>query len=95
MKALNKRLPQRTCVACRRVGDKPGLVRLVRLPDGSVTVDAGGKQAGRGAYLCRTPECWQAGLKDGRLEHALRVSLSAGNRAQLVQYGQELREEAA
>jgi len=49
-----RRAPQRTCVACRTTRDKRDLLRVVRAPDGSVSFDASGKAAGRGAYLCAT-----------------------------------------
>jgi hypothetical protein len=48
-------------------------VRVVRAPDGSVTIDASGKRSGRGAYLCASPECWQAGLSRGVLSRALKI----------------------
>ncbi len=89
-KSIDKHLPQRTCVACRVVKDKRELVRLVRVDDGVVEVDGSGKKAGRGAYLCRGQDCWQEGLKGGRLEHALRTTLSRENREQLVEYGKSL-----
>ena len=47
-----RHIPQRTCVACRQTGAKRQLVRVVRAPDGSVTIDPTGKRSGRGAYLC-------------------------------------------
>ena len=86
---LVKHIPQRTCVACRKVRDKRELMRLVRVPDGSVEVDTTGKRVGRGAYLCRARECWEAGLKGNRLEHALRTSLTQDNRERLIRYGKD------
>lgn len=85
-----KRIPQRTCVGCGRVRPKRELVRLVRITDGGVEVDSSGRRVGRGAYLCPAGECWVAGLKEGRLEHALRAAISPDNREQLMKYGQEL-----
>jgi predicted RNA-binding protein YlxR (DUF448 family) len=82
-----KHLPERTCLACRQVKAKQELVRLVRLTDGSVEVDPGGKRSGRGTYLCGSPECWEAGLKGDRLERVLRTVLTPANREQLVNYG--------
>lgn len=81
--------PQRTCVACRQARAKRDLIRIVRIPDGRVEVDTGGKKAGRGAYLCPAEECWETGLKGNRLEHALRTSLTPDNREQLIRYGKE------
>ena len=74
-------------MACRTVRPKRELLRLVLISDGSVELDTGGKKAGRGAYLCRAQECWEAGLKGGRLEHALRFTLTQGNRERLIEYG--------
>jgi predicted RNA-binding protein YlxR (DUF448 family) len=48
-------------------------VRIVRSPGGHVTIDATGKRSGRGAYLCDSPECWQAALKRGVLPRALKI----------------------
>jgi predicted RNA-binding protein YlxR (DUF448 family) len=94
-RASSKRAPQRTCVACRRVGDKRGLVRLVRTGAGVVEVDPSGKKAGRGAYLCRAPGCWEAGIMRGKLEHALRQTLTPGDKEALARLGQDLIEENA
>jgi predicted RNA-binding protein YlxR (DUF448 family) len=85
-----KHIPQRTCLACGRVRAKRELVRLVRVSSGGVEVDPGGKRAGRGAYLCPAIECWEIGLKKGRLEHTLHTALSQDNREKLIKYGEEL-----
>ncbi len=85
-----KHIPQRTCVACGKVRPKRELIRLVRISGGGVEVDTGGKRAGRGAYLCPAPECWEIALKKGRLEHTLRTALTQDNREQLIGYGKEL-----
>ena len=87
-----KHIPSRTCVACSRVRPKRELIRLVRISDGGVEVDVSGKKAGRGAYLCQSPECWETGLKGSRLERALRTTLTQDNRGQLVRYGKDLKE---
>jgi uncharacterized protein len=63
-------------VGCRGKGGKRTLVRVVRAPDGSVTVDITGKAPGRGAYLHRDPGCVAAGIRRGGLARALRTSLS-------------------
>ncbi len=84
-----KHIPQRTCIACREAKAKRGLVRLVN-HRGEVLIDPRGKLAGRGAYLCPYRECWEAGLKGNRLEHALRTTLTLENRQMLVEYGKNL-----
>ncbi len=81
-----KRIPQRTCVACRTVRPKRELVRIVRTPEGSVAVDETGKQNGRGAYLCPEPGCWERALSKDRLSRALRTDLTEETRARLREY---------
>ena len=65
---------------------KRELIRLVRISDGSIEVDAGGKRAGRGAYLCQAQDCWEIGLKGRQLERALRTTLTQDNRELLDRY---------
>jgi predicted RNA-binding protein YlxR (DUF448 family) len=79
-------------VTCRQVKAKKELVRLVRLPDGGVEIDTTGKKAGRGAYLCQAPECWDRGLKSGHLEKALKTILTPDNREWLRKYSADLLE---
>ncbi|MBI2860680.1 MAG: YlxR family protein [Chloroflexi bacterium] len=90
-----KHVPQRTCVVCRSTRDKKQLVRLVRSTQGNVQVDLTGRMAGRGAYLCREWQCWEAGLKRKRIEQALRGPLSNEDRDSLIEqakglFGKEL-----
>jgi predicted RNA-binding protein YlxR (DUF448 family) len=85
-----KHIPQRTCIACRTTGPKRGLVRVVRTPDGRVEVDETGKKSGRGAYLCRTRECWEKALKSRALEYALKTPVSIEDKAALQAYAEAL-----
>ena len=91
-----KHIPERTCVACRSLlpteakQPKRNLVRLVRSPQGDVSVDLTGKKPGRGAYLCANPVCWQTGLTKGALERALKTALTERDRAALHQYAASL-----
>jgi uncharacterized protein len=81
-----RRVPQRTCVACRKVEGKRQLVRVVRTPEGAVEVDPTGKRNGRGAYLHADPACWDAALKRKSLQHALKTEIEDANRQALVAY---------
>lgn len=85
---MKKHIPQRTCIGCRQVGAKRELLRVVCVKDGRVVADATGKQPGRGAYVHRVRECWDAVLNArGRIERALNMEtpLSAEDRAALEQ----------
>ncbi len=73
----------RTCIACGRTSNKSDLVRFVRQADGRVALDPTGKMAGRGAYVCATPECLDAARKRKGLDRALRVKLDVDTYARL------------
>jgi len=70
-----RKMPQRTCVGCGRVTDKRSLVRIVRTPEGDVTVDPTGKRSGRGAYVCAKRECLQRAVRSGKLSKALEAAV--------------------
>lgn len=70
-----RKTPLRTCIGCTTGSDKRALVRVVRTPEGDVSVDSTGKANGRGAYLCAQPECFDAAVRRKRLDSALRVHL--------------------
>jgi uncharacterized protein len=89
-----RRVPQRTCVACRSVEGKRGLVRVVRTPEGSIQVDPTGKKNGRGAYLHASRTCWDTALKRKTLQHALKAEISEADRAALAAYRDSLPAEA-
>jgi uncharacterized protein len=66
-----RRVPTRSCVACRTARPKRDLVRIVRAPTGEMTIDETGRLAGRGAYLCRDAGCWTRAVERGALGRAL------------------------
>lgn len=66
-----KKIPQRQCVGCREMKDKKALLRVVKAPDGTVSLDFGGKKPGRGAYVCHDVACLQKARKTRALERAL------------------------
>lgn len=84
-----KHIPQRTCVICRRVAGKRSLIRLVRTADG-IAVDRTGKAAGRGAYLCDDPHCWQQASENDMLNHALHTVLTKEDREMIAEFGTAL-----
>ncbi len=64
-------------MACRTVRAKRELVRIVRSPEGTLSVDLRGKASGRGAYVCPDPACLARGLSDGAIARALETQISA------------------
>jgi predicted RNA-binding protein YlxR (DUF448 family) len=85
-----RRVPQRTCLGCRRVRDKRELVRLVRNAAGVIEIDSTARKDGRGAYICMERSCWDKALKGKQLENALRCRLTQVNRDKLIKDGLEL-----
>jgi hypothetical protein len=73
----------RTCVSCRTSKPKRELLRVVRTLDGHVQLDASGKKAGRGAYLCAKLSCWENALKRKRLESEFEIAISGEDRLAL------------
>ncbi len=64
---MPKKIPMRQCVGCREKKPKPELIRVVRSPQGEISLDFHGKKPGRGAYLCPNQDC----LKRARKSKAL------------------------
>mgnify|MGYP000661104309 CR=1 FL=1 len=72
---MPKSIPQRQCVGCREKKPKPELIRVVRAPVGGISLDARGKAAGRGAYLCPDPECLKKAIRSKALDRSLEVTI--------------------
>ncbi|MDD3337042.1 MAG: YlxR family protein [Eubacteriales bacterium] len=72
-----RKTPMRMCVGCREMKPKKELLRVVRSPDGVVSLDPSGKKPGRGAYCCYSADCLKRALKQGQLDRQLEVKLSA------------------
>ena len=90
-----KHVPLRTCIACRQKRPKRALIRIVRVPEGTLKPDPRGKEPGRGAYLCPDRECWQAALEQGKLQSALKCQVSADDQQALRAFAaSELAEDA-
>ena len=71
-----KKIPMRMCVGCREMKEKRELIRIVRTPEGETLIDPTGKKSGRGAYVCRSPECLKRAIKQKQLERQLQVNMT-------------------
>ena len=67
---MPKKIPMRQCVGCREMKPKKELIRVVRSPEGQVSLDFRGKLPGRGAYVCPNPACLAKAKKSKALERA-------------------------
>ena len=75
MPEKNKHIPERQCMGCNERRPKAELLRLVRMPDGSVAADVTGKVNGRGAYVCKTEACLAKLKKSGRASRVLETAI--------------------
>lgn len=67
---MPKKIPIRQCLGCREHKPKKELIRVVRSPEGEISLDFRGKKPGRGAYLCPDPACLAKVRKSRGLERA-------------------------
>ena len=84
-----KKIPQRQCMGCRERKVKRELIRVVRAPDGSVSLDFRGKAPGRGAYICPDMACLKKALRSKALDRSLEVTIPEEIYARLEQEMEE------
>ena len=70
-----RKIPMRQCLGCNEHKPKIELVRILRTPEGEITLDLAGKKSGRGAYICKNPACLKKLRKNRRAEANLGVSI--------------------
>lgn len=66
-----RKIPQRQCLGCNEHKPKAELLRVVRGAEGEISLDFTGKKSGRGAYICRDPECLKKARKSRRIDRNL------------------------
>ena len=74
---MPKKIPMRQCVGCREMKEKRQLIRVVKSPEGTVSLDFRGKLPGRGAYVCPKADCLAKARKTKALERAFDTQLPA------------------
>jgi len=75
MSAQVRKIPQRRCLGCSQSFPKKELIRVIRDPEGAVSLDFTGKKSGRGAYVCRSLSCFRKARKANRFRAALEVEI--------------------
>ncbi len=71
-----KKIPMRMCTGCREMHPKAELIRVVKTPDGEIKLDTAGRANGRGAYLCKNPECLKRAEKSNALARAFEMNVA-------------------
>ena len=66
-----KKIPIRQCLGCNEHKPKNEMIRVVRSPEGEISLDTRGKKSGRGAYICHSVKCLNKARKSRRIERAL------------------------
>lgn len=74
--AVQKKIPMRMCLGCNEMKPKKSMIRVVRSPEGEVSLDLTGKKSGRGAYICKSSECFKKARKSRRFEKAFSCQIS-------------------
>lgn len=74
---MPKKIPMRQCLGCREMKPKGELIRVVRSPEGEISLDFRGKKPGRGAYLCPNEACLARVKKIRALERAFSTAVDA------------------
>ena len=72
-----KKIPMRQCLGCREQKAKKDLIRVVRSPEGAISLDFRGKASGRGAYVCPQADCLKKAIRARALERALDCRIPA------------------
>ncbi len=72
---MQKKIPLRQCLGCREMKPKKELVRVVRSPEGVISLDLKGKAPGRGAYVCPEKACLNKAMKSKALNRAFDMAV--------------------
>ena len=72
---MQKKIPMRQCMGCRERKPKKELVRVVRSPEVSVSLDFKGKAPGRGMYICPNPDCLKKAIRSRAISRSLEVEV--------------------
>ena len=72
----DKKIPLRMCIGCREMKPKAELIRVVKAPNGDISLDMTGKKNGRGAYVCKNIDCIKKIRKIKALSHTFSQNVS-------------------
>lgn len=71
-----KNKPMRKCVGCNEMKEKESLLRIALNASGGAIFDTNHTVQSRGAYLCKSKECYKKVLKNKGLERSFKRKLS-------------------
>ena len=73
--AQSRHVPLRKCTGCQEMKTKKEMLRILRTAEGEILLDISGKKNGRGAYVCRSRECFEKAVKNKGLERPLKIKI--------------------
>jgi predicted RNA-binding protein YlxR (DUF448 family) len=73
--AAVRKVPMRQCIGCQEMKNKKEMIRVIKTAEEEILLDATGKKNGRGAYLCRSMECFEKAVKSKGLERSLKIKI--------------------
>lgn len=71
-----KKIPMRMCLGCGEMKPKRELIRVVKSKEGDISIDLTGKKSGRGAYICKSVECFEKARKARKFERSFSCMIS-------------------
>ena len=71
-----KKIPMRMCLGCGEMRPKRELIRVVKSKEGEISLDLTGKKSGRGAYICKSVECFEKARKARKYERSFSCMIS-------------------
>ena len=72
---MAKKIPMRQCIGCGEMKGKKELLRILRTENEGIILDSTGRKNGRGAYICRNPECMKKARKSKGLDRSFKMSV--------------------
>ncbi len=67
--------PERTCIVCRKKGDKSNFLKIVKNKSGEILVEQSEKLEGRGAYICKNESCLNSLKKTKALSRVFKTTI--------------------
>lgn len=65
----------RKCVGCGEMKPKKELIRVLRTTEEEFVLDTTGKKNGRGAYICKSKQCFLKAVKNKGLERSFKQAI--------------------
>lgn len=72
---MNKKLPLRMCVGCRKMHEKHTMLRICKIGFHEPFLDTTYKMGGRGCYICKDITCFNIIKKNRGIDRSLKKKI--------------------